>query len=229
MGGAVSLLGAGGPELPLPQARRATTMEAVEVAFEAEVLCATQTLHADGSESAPSAASSAYLLFGKLRAFTHGAPHLLDPPFLLLAPLQRCAGVGIMPVCERVAIFSSRTLRTVVYYRGELALELMPQPGRGGERTRYVVRVDDAALSKKTWKAVTRQITLVFRNFWAALATQGVPHEARRSGWLTGSCSCWCSTVTVLGASLWAYSCMKIGPNSRMPSISRVGDIGDAP
>jgi hypothetical protein len=190
MGGAISLLGAGG-EVPPGQSctrRGLAALELVEVSFEAVVLSAVQEVAADGTESAVASAVPSYLVFGRLRAYGGGgagAPaHALDPPFLALAPVAR-AGGGAMPVCEEVSVFSSRTMRSVVYYRGELALELMPQPCRGGARRRYILRVDDSAaaaaagdvaLSKKLWKNTTRLITLVFRNYWQALSVHGVPH-----------------------------------------------------
>ena len=192
MGGAISLLGAGG-EVPPSQSstrRGLATLELVEVSFEAVVLSAVQEVAADGTESAVASAVPSYLVFGRLRAYGGGGAgspaHALDPPFLALAPVARAGGGGgAMPVCEEVAVFSSRTMRSVVYYRGELALELMPQPCRGGARRRYILRVDDSAaaaaagdvaLSKKLWKNTTRLITLVFRNYWQALSVHGVPH-----------------------------------------------------
>jgi hypothetical protein len=58
-----------------------------------------------------------YLTFAKVRAF-NTIGHPLDPPVLILYPIQPTSD-GLMPITERAAIFTSRTLRSVVYYRGE--------------------------------------------------------------------------------------------------------------
>lgn len=175
MGGAISLLGAGCLDLPPTSSRRGQDfLSTVEVKFETSVLVAIQTIYPDGQETNVNNAQLMYLLFGKLRVFGASIAHPLDPPFLILSPMQRTPNAGLMPVTERLSVFCSRSLRSVVYYRGELALELMANPDLGGERKRYIVRADDAQLSKKLWKTMTRQITLVFRAYWENLPKLGV-------------------------------------------------------
>jgi len=175
MGAAVSFIGAGGPAPPPTVARRGVSyLEGVEVSHEMYVLVSTQVVQPDNSESAPSPALLNHLIFAKVRTTPGGMPHPLDPPVLVLIP-QQATPDGLMPLTEKVAIFTSRTLRSVVYYRGELALELMPKPAHGPARKRFTLRIADEHVSKKAWKAHTRVMTMQFRAYWEQLEACGIP------------------------------------------------------
>jgi hypothetical protein len=183
MGAATSFIGAGGPMPPPSSARRGIAyMEGVEIAHEMYVHVRKQMVQPDNSESPLSQPVLALLLFARVRATGSPVSHPLDPPVLALIPQAVEAASPpftsplLMPMSEKVVIFTSRTLRSVVYYRGELALELMPRPDKGPARKRFVLNIADEHVSKKAWKAYTRVMTMQFRAYWENLSASGVPH-----------------------------------------------------